>query len=169
MKKKENPDDERRMQEEALAETVSGPAEEQGDQRPAGEPVKQPSPKKAKAASGGLRSFLGGGVLASEKVLKHLPLLFLIVFFGILLITNRYWSQRTIRQMEAVQDSIKELKAEAVTWETELMKMNRPSEIAAKVKENGLELLEPQVPARKIKVKRIDNDSQDPLQKGASR
>ncbi len=167
--KTENPDDENRMQEEAFAETAGEPAGERVDQQPAGEPVKQPSPKRVKAASGGLRSFLGGGVLASEKVLKHLPLLFLVVSFGILLITNRYWSQRTIRQMEAVQDSIKELKAEAVTWETELMKMNRPSEIAAKVKENGLELLEPQVPARKIKVKSIDNDSPDLPQKGASR
>lgn len=112
--------------------------------------------EKDKTRKNSLRSVLGGSLLASEKVLKHLPFVFFLVFLGILLITNRYWSQRTISQIEAVQDSIKDLKAEAVTFETELMKMNRPSEIAARVKESGLELLEPQVPARKLKVKKTE-------------
>jgi cell division protein FtsL len=111
---------------------------------------------KEKTPKNSLRSVLGGSLLASEKVLKHLPFVFFLVFLGILLITNRYWAQRTIRQMEAVQDSIKELKAEAVTLETELMKINRPSEIAKRVKESGLELLEPQLPARKLKVKKLE-------------
>ncbi len=109
---------------------------------------------KEKTRRNGLRSVLGGNLLAGEKVLKHLPLVFFVVFLGILLITNRYWSEKTIRQIEAVQDSIKELKAESVTFEAELMKMNRPSEIAEKVKENGLELMEPQEPPRKLRVKK---------------
>ena len=110
--------------------------------------------EKGKTRKNSLKSVLGGSLLASEKVLKHLPFVFFLVFLGILLITNRYWSQRTISQIEAVQDSIKDLKAEAVTFETELMKMNRPSEIVRRVNESGLELLEPQVPARKLKVKK---------------
>lgn len=110
--------------------------------------------EKDKRHKNSLRSVLGGSLLASEQVLRHLPFVFFLVFLGILLITNRYWSQRTIRQIEAVQDSIKDLKAEAVTFETELMKMNRPSEIADRVRESGLELMEPQVPARKLRVKK---------------
>lgn len=113
---------------------------------------------KEKIRKNSLRAFLGGSLLASEKVLKYLPLVFFLVFLGILMITNRYWAQRTIRQIEAVQDSIKELKAVSVTWETELMKINRPSEIARRVKEGGLELLEPQEPARKLRVKRTEED-----------
>ena len=105
-----------------------------------------------------LKSLLGGNLLASEKVMKQLPFVFFLVLLGMLLISNRYWSEKTIRQMEAVQDSIKELKAESITYETELMKMNRPTEITKKVQESGLDLVEPKEPARKIIVEELDQD-----------
>lgn len=111
---------------------------------------------KGKARKNRLKTFLGGNVLASEKLTRELPLLFFAVFLGILLIANRYWSEKTIRNIEAVQDSVKELRAESITFETELMRMNRPSEIANKVRESGLDLQEPLVPARKLKVEKLE-------------
>lgn len=99
-----------------------------------------------------LKSFLGGNILASEKALNQIPFVLFIVFLFILIIANRYWSEKTITEMEAVQDSIKELRASSIAFETELMRMNRPSAIAEKVRESGLDLLEPQQPARKLKV-----------------
>ncbi|WP_423126455.1 FtsL-like putative cell division protein [Gaoshiqia sp. Z1-71] len=117
-----------------------------------------PKNEKSKARKSGLKSFLGGNLLASEQVMKQMPFVFFVVFLGILLITNRYWAEKTMRQIEVAQDSIKELKAESITFETELMRMNRPSEITNKVKDSGLNLVEPQEPARKIKVKKSDRD-----------
>ena len=111
-----------------------------------------------KTRRNGLKSILGGTLLASEKVLKQMPFVFFLVFLGIVLISNRYWSEKTIRKMEAVQDSIKELRAESVTYETELMKMNRPSEIVDKVKASGLGLEEPDEPPHKLKVEKLDNE-----------
>ena len=111
---------------------------------------------KIKNRRNGLKSFLGGSLLASEKVMKQMPFVFFLAFLGILMISNRYWSEKTIRSMEAVQDSIKELRAESVTWETELMKMNRPSEIVEKVKASGLELQEASEPPKKLKVEKRD-------------
>ncbi|MHA7111141.1 FtsL-like putative cell division protein [Sunxiuqinia elliptica] len=113
---------------------------------------------KAKSKRSGLKSLLGGSLLASEKVLKQMPFVLFVVFLIILLISNRYWSEKTIRQMEAVQDSIKELRAESVTYETDLMRMNRPSEIVEKVKGSGLDLDEPSEPARKLKVEKIEEE-----------
>lgn len=113
---------------------------------------------KAKNRRSGLKSLLGGSLLASEKVMKQMPFVFFLVFLSILLISNRYWSEKTIRKMEAVQDSIKELRAESVTYETELMKMNRPSEIVEKVKSSGLDLQEPAEPARKLEVEKLDDE-----------
>lgn len=118
----------------------------------------QKNTEKAKARRNGLKSLLGGSLLASEKVLKQMPFVFFLVFLGILLISNRYWSEKTIRKMETVQDSIKELRAESVTYETDLMKMNRPSEIVDKVKASGLGLEEPDQPAHKLKVEKLDNE-----------
>ena len=117
---------------------------------------KKANSKKAKGLGGKIKSLLGGNLLASEKVMKQLPFVFYLVLLGMLLISNRYWSEKTIRKMETVQDSIKELKAESVTYETDLMKLNRPTKITNKVQESGLDLVEPKEPARKIEVEKLE-------------
>ncbi len=113
--------------------------------------------EKAKGRQPILKSFLGGSILASEKALSQIPFVLYVVFLLILVIANRYWSEKTLTEMEAVQDSIKELRASSVTFETELMRMNRPSTIANKVSESGLDLIEPQEPARKLEVEKLDD------------
>jgi hypothetical protein len=104
-----------------------------------------------------LKSVLGGTILASEKVTNQLPFVFFIAFLGIVLITNRYWTEKTIRKMELVRDSLKEYKAESVIHETQLMYINRPSEVTKKVIERKIDLIEPIEPAKKIKVKKLEN------------
>jgi len=46
-----------------------------------------------------LKSVLGGTILASEKVTKQLPFVFFVAFMFIGLITNRYWTEKTIRKI----------------------------------------------------------------------
>jgi len=58
--------------------------------------------------------------------------------------------------MELVRDSLKEYKAESVIHETQLMYINRPSEVSKKVIERKIDLIEPIEPAKKIKVKKIE-------------
>lgn len=113
--------------------------------------------KSKRVSTAGLKSVLGGTVLASEKVTNLLPFVFFVAFMFIGLITNRYWTERTIRKMELVRDSLKEFKAESVIHETQLMYINRPSEVAKKVIERKIDLVEPIEPAKKIKVKKEEN------------
>lgn len=112
--------------------------------------------EKAKLRAPNLKSFLGGSILASEKSLSQIPFVVFLVFLSILIITNRYWSEKTMTEIEIVQDSIKELRASSITYETQLMKMNRPSEIAGRVLESGISLVEPQEPPRKLKVEKLE-------------
>ncbi len=102
------------------------------------------------------KSVLGGGILASEKVVKQLPFVFFVAFLGIGLITNRYLTEKTIRKTEMVRDSLKEYKAESVIHETELMYINRPSEVAKRVIERKIDLIEPVEPPKRIKVKKLE-------------
>jgi len=102
------------------------------------------------------KRILGGTVLASEQVIKQLPFVVFLALLGIGLITNRYWTEKTIRRMEMVRDSLKEYKAESVIHETELMYINRPSEVAKRVIERKIDLIEPIEPAKKIKVKKME-------------
>jgi len=59
--------------------------------------------------------------------------------------------------MEEVRDSLKEYKTESVIHETELMYINRPSEVSRRVIERKIDLLEPVEPAKKIKVKKLES------------
>ncbi len=103
-----------------------------------------------------IKRILGGSVLASEGVLAQLPFVFFLALLGLLLITNRNWSEKMIRRMETVQETLKELRAESVTHEVRLMSVNRPSEVNRKVQERNLGLIEPKEPAMKIKVKKSE-------------
>jgi hypothetical protein len=113
--------------------------------------------KKGKRISAkNFKRILGGTILASEQVTKQLPFVFFLAFLGIGLITNRYWTEKTIRKMEMVRDLLKEFKAESVIHETELMYINRPSEVAKRVIERKIELIEPIEPAKRITVKKLE-------------
>ena len=115
----------------------------------------EPKEKKNKRIStAGLKSILGGTVLASEKVTSLLPFVFFVAFLGIGLITNRYRTEKTIRKMEMVRDSLREYKSESVIHETELMYINRPSEVTRRVIERKIDLIEPVEPPKRITIKK---------------
>lgn len=112
--------------------------------------------KKKKISVQNFKSVLGGTILASEQVTKQLPFVFFLALLGIGLITNRYWTEKTIRKMEMVRDSLKEYKAESVIHETELMYINRPSEVAKRVVERKIDLIEPIEPPKRIIIKKTE-------------
>lgn len=105
----------------------------------------------------GLKSIVGGGILGTKRATKQLPFVFFLVFLIIVMIYKGYLTEQTIRKTEKVRDSLKELKAESVIHETNLMYINRPSEVARRIVEREIELIEPIEPAKRIKVKKIDN------------
>lgn len=112
--------------------------------------------KKKRFTARNFKSILGGTILASEQVTRQLPFVVFLAVLGIGMIYNRYWSEKTIRKMEMVRDSLKEYKSESVIHETELMYINRPSEVAKRVVERKIDLIEPVEPAKRIKVKKAE-------------
>ncbi|RIH66603.1 hypothetical protein D1164_03085 [Mariniphaga sediminis] len=99
---------------------------------------------------GGMKSFLGGTILTDDRFTQQLPFLGLLAFFALGLITNRNWSERTIRQIEIVQDTLDELRSESITMSAKLMDASRPSEVLEKVQQAGIELEETVRPPQKI-------------------
>lgn len=98
----------------------------------------------------GVKTFIGGTILADTRVARQIPFIFFLAFLGIILITNRNSSEKTMRKIELLRDSIKELRSESVTVSAKLMQVSRPSEVVAKVKEAGLGLVEPENPPQKL-------------------
>ena len=105
--------------------------------------------KNNKKASG-MKSFIGGTILTDERVTKQLPFIFFLAFLGLMLITNRNWSERTIRQVEVLQDTLDELRSESITWSAKLMDASRPSEVAKKVERANIGLQQPVRPPKKL-------------------
>lgn len=97
-----------------------------------------------------MKSFLGGTILTDDRFTRQLPFLGLLAFFALGLITNRNWSERTIRQIEVVQDTLDELRSESITMSAKLMDASRPSEVLEKVQQSGIELEETVRPPQKI-------------------
>ena len=98
----------------------------------------------------GVKSFIGGAILTDDRITRQLPFLFFLAFLGILLITNRNWSERTIRQIEVLQDTLDELRSESITMSANLMDASRPSEVTKKVKDADIGLEEPVRPPQKL-------------------
>ena len=102
----------------------------------------------------GVKSFIGGTILTDERITKQLPFILFIAALGILLITNRNWAERTIRQVEVLRDTLDDLRSESITLSAKLMDASRPSEVLQKVKKAGVELEEPTAPIKTIYVKK---------------
>ena len=102
----------------------------------------------------GVKSFIGGTILTDERVTRQIPFLIFLAFLAILLITNRNWSERTIRKVEVLQETLDELRSESITLSAKLMNSSRPSEIVKKVEKANIDLTEPTRPPQKLIVKK---------------
>lgn len=103
----------------------------------------------------GMKSFIGGTILTDERISKQFPFIVFLAFLGLVLIMNRNWSEKTVREISDVQKELEALRAEHATISAKLMDASRPSEVAKKVKESGIGVEEPVKPPKKLV---IDND-----------
>jgi hypothetical protein len=101
-----------------------------------------------------VREVLNGRFLESEWLRRNRILLFVIFLMLLTNISVRYKSEKVIRQMTALEDSLKELRSESITIAAEVMKLSRPSLIIDRVKKGGLELETSKEPPTKIYVKK---------------
>ena len=81
--------------------------------------------KKNNKKSPGVKSFIGGTILTDERVTRQIPFLIFLAFLAILIITNRNWSERTIRKVEILQNTLDELRSESITLSAKLMNSSR--------------------------------------------
>jgi hypothetical protein len=83
-------------------------------------------------------SFFDGTILTREKVLRTLPFLFFITVLAVIYITNSYYAERTIRNIEKIKNELKELRTEHISVKSEIMFKSKQSEVAAKLIQFGI-------------------------------
>lgn len=106
----------------------------------------------------GIISFIRGTILTDERVTRQFPFLMFLVVLGFLLITNRNRSEKVIREIGALQDSISHLRGSSFTNSAKLMEISLPSDVIEKAKQLNSELEEPLKHPGKIEVKKLKEE-----------
>lgn len=100
----------------------------------------------------GMHAMLDGSFLTRQAFLKALPFIVFLMILGIVYISNIFYVERTKRQLDDLEEELRELRYEYVTSRSRLMFESKPSAVSEKLGETGIrETLTPPV---KIVVKK---------------
>ena len=81
---------------------------------------------------------------------QYLPKILFGMLLGILYISNTHYAEKTVRKINTIQAEVEDLRADYTTMKGDLMFASKQSEVARKVREQGLR--ESVTPPNKIKI-----------------
>ncbi|MCC8094266.1 MAG: hypothetical protein LUG96_15685 [Tannerellaceae bacterium] len=96
------------------------------------------SKKKEKRLS--LLYVLGGGILTEDFIIRHTKMIVLIVVLVFFFIGNRYTCMQKLREIDRLQQQLRDVRFEALSISSELTGNSRQSQIELLVEEQGIEL-----------------------------
>lgn len=102
-------------------------------------------------------SLISGNFLAKENVVSSLPFVFYLTLLGILYIANGYNAEKLVRELDQVNDDLKELRSEYITIKSDLNYESKQSQVAEKTEAFGV--MESIVPPTKIKLSKKEIES----------
>jgi len=105
-----------------------------------------------KTGKGLMKGLISGTFITERLILNNMRYAALIVFLGIILITNKFQAERTNREVIVLEQEVRDLRAESLSVSAELGGVSRQSEIIDLVKERGLGLEELREPPYRIVV-----------------
>jgi cell division protein FtsL len=105
--------------------------------------------KKKKRIS--LMYILGGGILKEDFIVRHTRMIVLIVILFFFYISNHYTCMIKIREIDKLQEQLKDVKYEALSTSAQFTGNTRPSQVEELVKKLGLDLEKAKTPPYKLK------------------
>ncbi len=94
------------------------------------------------------KSIVESANISLESVVKQIPFILFLAFIAMLYISNTYYAEKTIRDINKIKNDLKDLRAEYIYTKSELMFSSRQSEVAAMVADQ--EIKESTVPPQTI-------------------
>lgn len=85
-----------------------------------------------------VHSLLDGSFLTRERFMRALPFILFLMILGIFYISNIFKVEKTKRQMDDLEEELRELRYEYITSRSKLMFESKPSEVFLKLKETGI-------------------------------
>ena len=110
-----------------------------------------PLQEQREALGESMKELLGGRVLVDDGLKRNIGFVVFLTVLGILYITNGYRAEKLYMRKVALEKEVSEARFEAITTESELMKLSVQSEVERRIREAGLDLVQSRVPPIKIK------------------
>ena len=98
-----------------------------------------------------LKDILDGTIITRKALAKQLPFILFLSFLAGIYIGNKYHAEKVIRDLDKLQQEVKDLRAESITTASQLMFMSKQSEVLKLVDSKQLNLVESVKPPYKIK------------------
>lgn len=115
--------------------------------------------KKQAKVSRSVANIFTGNFLTRKNVLNQLPFVFFLTAIGIAYIANGYYAEKTVIELNKVNNDIKELRSEYITLKSELNFRSKQSQVAKAVQPLGLK--ESVIPPIKITVSKSEKELAD--------
>ncbi|MDR1200507.1 MAG: hypothetical protein LBL58_02605 [Tannerellaceae bacterium] len=96
--------------------------------------------KKKKRKENSFLYIVGGGILKEDFILRHTKMIVLVVVLIFFFIGNRYTCMQKLREIDRLQQQLRDLRYEALSISSELTGNSRQSQIESLVEQQGLEL-----------------------------
>jgi hypothetical protein len=91
-----------------------------------------------------LHSLLDGTFLTKGKFRRAMPFIIFLMILGVFYISNIFKVEKTKRQIDDLEEELRELRYEYITSRSKLMNESKPSEIVIRLKDTGIgETLDP--------------------------
>ena len=82
----------------------------------------------------------GGGILKEDFIVKHTRMIVLIVLLLFFFIGNRYTCLQKLREIDRLQQRLRDVRFEALSISSELTGHSRQSQIELLIEEQGIDL-----------------------------
>jgi hypothetical protein len=86
----------------------------------------------------GLQNIIGGDLFSKHAVLDNLPFLIFLAILALFYISNTYYTEKTLRQIEKIKTELKELQFQSSLAKAKMLGVSRQTEIAKKVGSLGI-------------------------------
>ena len=82
----------------------------------------------------------GGGILKEDFIVRHTKMIVLVVVLIFIFIGNRYVCMQRLREIDRLQQQLRDVRFEALSISSELTGNSRQSQIELLIEEQGIEL-----------------------------
>ena len=82
----------------------------------------------------------GGGILKEDFVLRHTRMIVLLVVLAFFFIGNRYTCMQKLREIDRLNQRLRDVRFEALSISSELTGHSRQSQIEVLIEEQGIDL-----------------------------